>query len=139
MDYVARNDAVMVPDRGFTKQLKKLRSTLEVIWDWGSSKWKIWDFPKDGDPYHIMTVETKDKTYRELGADVLLQMQKVAKLDYDDILAYLDEADEQIRRRNAKDFQNKIEAITTETFNYARGVLQVQVPRALKVENVVHA
>jgi len=135
-DYIVKKDAVMVPDRGFAKQLKTLRGTLDVVWDWGSSKWKIWDFPKDSEPYHVLTVETKDRTYREVGADILLQLQKSLSLEYDKIEAYLDACDAQLRRRREKDFRNKIDSITRETFNYVRGVLQVQVPRAAKVANV---
>ena len=136
-DWLSKRDAVMIPDKGFTKQLKTLRKTFEVVWDWGSSKWKIWDFPEEGEPYHVLTVETKGKTYRELGADVLLQLQSIMpeRIGYKELDAYLDETDAQIRRRRARDFANKIRSITKDTFNYARGVLSLQVPRCFRVEN----
>ena len=58
-----QKNPVMIPDRGFTKQLKKLNKDYEVVWDWGSEKWEIWCFPKDQEPYHITTIQTKNKTY----------------------------------------------------------------------------
>ena len=76
-DYRKLNDAAMTPDKGFVKQLKMLDKEFEVVWDWSSEKWEIWKFPKEfgKEPYHVTTVQTKDKNYRELGADILLQLQ----------------------------------------------------------------
>lgn len=137
------NDAAMVPDRGFTKQLKCLKETLEVKWDFGSEKWEIWDVPKPGEgaPYHIMTIQTKGKSYRELGTDVLVQMQRnifmMNNLTTKQICDYFDEMDAQVHRRNERDFRNKISAIANETFLHAAGVLQVQVPRTLRIERSI--
>lgn len=112
-------DGLMVPDIGFTKQLHCLDPELEVAWDWGSCKWEIWRFPKDGtEAFHVMTVQTKGRTYKELGADVLLQLQKgdPARFTAKGLIAYLDELDSQDRRRKMKDFKNKIEAIALDSF-----------------------
>ncbi len=135
-------NAGMVPDRGFRKQLKKLDEELEVVWDWGKDKWEIWRLPKEEGrlPVHMLTVETQDKKYRELGADVLLKLQQCDPQRYgsvEKILAYLEEVECQHRRRVERDFRNKIEAAVSDTFNFARGVLQVQVPRKILVAEAV--
>ena len=136
------NDAGMVPDKGFMKQLKCLDPTFEVVWDWGAEKWEIWSFPKEGqDPYHIMTVQANGRTYRELGTDVLLQMQQSVFMSNNmttkQICDYLDEMDTQVQRRQAKDLRNKLAAIAGETFLRCAGIVQLQVPRSYKVERVV--
>jgi len=122
---------LMVPDRGFVRQLKKLRATYEVVWDALSHRWEIWDFPKGEAGKHITTVQTKNRTFRELGTDVLLRLQQYSwdRYTVKELCDYFDEMEEQDRRRKMKDFRNKIEAITLETFDYVRGVRKIQVPR----------
>jgi len=130
----------MAPDKGFTKQLKCLDKEFEIVWDWGAEKWEIWKFPRDKDPYHVTTVQTKDRSYRQLGTDILIKLQAGQIWDHyslKEICNYLEEADNQVRRRKMKDFQNKIEAITLETYNYVRGVVQVQVPRTLAIQRTI--
>jgi len=130
----------MVPDRGFTKQLKKLNEDYEVVWDWGSAKWEIWEFPSDGrEAYHVLTVETQDKEYRQLGADILLKLQQIdpKKIGAKEILAYLEEMDAQERRKRRQAFKDRIESISRETFSYAMGILQVAVPREYSIARVV--
>lgn len=115
---------MMVPDRGFVKQLKKLDENLEVVWDWGSEFWEIWDFPKEGEPYMVTRVQTKDRNYRELGADILLSIQKSMFLGIDKILEYIDEQNAQIQRRKRQEFIDKIQWISRdnyETFYAIRG------------------
>ena len=140
-EYRVRNDAVMVPDRGFTKQLKCLDPELRVVWNWGQNIWEIWRFPKDGkDSHHVLSVKTKGKTYRELGADVLLKLQEgwqLGELTVAQLASYLDELDNQVQRRKAKAFSDKIGDIARETMNFVSGVLQVQVPRMTKVGRIV--
>lgn len=138
MDYKCLNDAVMVPDKGFTKQLKMLDPDYEVVWDWGSSKWEIWKFPKDlSEPYHIMTIETKDKSYRELGADILLKMQESIwfrdNFTGDQLADYFEEMERQAQRRKMKAFRDRIDSVARDTFNWAQGILQVQVPKSSTV------
>ena len=131
-DYRVQNDAVMVPDKGFTKQLHALDPELDVVWDWGASKWEIWRFPENGmEPFHCLTVQTKGRQYRELGADLLVQLAAgdPGRYTLNELVAYFDEMDSQIRRRKARDFTNKIESITMDTQKYQRGVLQIQVPK----------
>lgn len=134
-DWRQRNP-VGPPDRGFVKQLKMLDSEFEVVWDVGSEKWEIWKFPRDRAGYHILTVQTTGRTYRELGTDILLQMQKIIDQHFnaEKIMNYLVEADRQERRRKEKDFMNKMEAIALDTFNFARGILQVSVPETIGFE-----
>ena len=135
-----QNSASMIPDKGFTKQLKKLSKHLEVIWDYGKHKWEIWDIRPDKIPYHVTTVQTKDKNYRELGADVLLQLQQFHpdRFKPGELISYFDEMDRQDQRRKAKEFSNKIESIYKDTFKYANDVLQVSVPKAIRAGRVVH-
>lgn len=129
----------MTPDKGFVKQLKKLNPDYEVVWDWGSEKWEIWLFRKDCEPHHVATVQTKDRSYRELGADVLLKLQAgdTTKFSLDELVAYFDEMDKQVIRRQEQDLRNKIESVVKDTFNYARGVLQVQVPQKFRIRRVI--
>ncbi len=142
-DYRVKNDAVMVPDRGFRRQLKCLDDELDVVWNWGQDIWEIWKFPKDKPKefaHHVLSVKTKGKTYRELGADVLLKLQgnrKLGELTVNRLASYLNELDDQVLRRKRKEFGTKINDIARETMNYASGVLQIQVPRMTKIGRVV--
>jgi hypothetical protein len=143
-EYRVKNDAVMTPDRGFTKQLHCLDPDMEVVWDWGSEKWEIWKFPKDRpdlpEGFHVLTIQTKDRSYRELGSDILLKLQygnHLNNLTLNQLVEYFDELDKQVERRKKKEFMNRIEAITKETANYARGVMQVQVPAKVRVRRIV--
>lgn len=135
--YLAMRSAEMVPDKGFVRQLKRLRPTYEVVWDGISKKWQIWDFPKeDGkEPFCVTVVQTTGKTYRELGADVLLRLQEgdTTRFTVNELVAYFDELDRQVQRRKRRDFLNKVEAIAKDTFSYAQGILSVQVPNTLKI------
>ena len=136
------NGREMVPDRGFVKQLRTLCPTLNVVWDRGSNVWEVWDFPEDGkEPYSVMRIQTEGKSYRELGTDVLLKMQQniffMNNLTPKQICDYLDEQDNQVMRRKEQDFRNKIYSISRDTFLYTHNILQVQVPRKLKIEREV--
>ena len=118
-----------------------LNKELEVLWDWGSSKWEIWRFPEDKSAeHHVLTVETKGKTYRELGVDILLRLKtgmEMATWSLNHLVDYFDELDKQVHRRKAKDMRTMIGDITRETINYQRGVLQVQVPKEIRVRRIV--
>ena len=126
-----KNDALMVPDKGFTKQLHALDRELDVVWDWGSAHWEIWRFPEDGrPPFHMMTVQTKDRSYRELGADILVRLQQSDPSRYtlNELVAYFDELDNQLQRRKRRELENAISGISSDVQRYARGVPQSQVP-----------
>lgn len=138
-DYRKQNHVGMVPDKGFTKQLKTLNKDFEVVWDWGSEKWEIWNFEKGRIPYHVTTIQTQGRSYRELGADILLKLQEgdTTRFTLNELVSYFDEMDDQIERKKRKTFTSRIEAITKETFDYVRGVLKIQVPRKFKVQRVI--
>lgn len=142
-DWRRRNDPIMVPDRGFTRQLKCLDKEFDVVWDWGSHVWEIWKFPKNGDePHHVLTVATKGKKYRELGADILLKLEqgrKLLEMPLENLIAYFDEMDNQEKRRKERDFKNKIESIARDTFSWVQGIPQIQVPRKFKVARIITA
>ena len=82
-DYRASQDGVMVADVGFKKQLWALDPELDIVWDWAAGKWEIWKFPgqqkkkikdlQDPKAKHVTTIQTKDRKFRELGADILLR------------------------------------------------------------------
>jgi len=133
------NDGVMVADIGFKKQLWALDPELDVVWDWASQKWEIWRFPgqakkvtkvMDHRAKHMMTVQTDDRSFRELGADILLTLQKSDPTKYtlNELCDYFDRMDDNIRRAKERELSNMISAITLETFDWVRGVLKVQVP-----------
>ncbi len=139
-DYRTDCSAEVTPDRGFRKQLKLLNKDFEVVWDWYSKRWEIWGVSVSNESYHILTVHGKGKSYRELGTDILLGLSagiKRQEMSVKQICDYLDEMDNQERRRKAKDFKNKVESICKETFDYAREVVKVQVPRKFSVERMV--
>ena len=122
----------MVPDVGFTRQLKALDRELEVVWNWVKKKWEIWRFPESGKtPFHVMTVQTQDRNYRELSSDVILQLQKNDPTRYtlEELCSYFDELDNQIQRRKRQALRNRIESITIDCQRYARGVAFSQVPK----------
>ena len=129
LDYLTLNDSVMVPDVGFVKQLKLIDRDLEVVWDWGASKWKIFKFPEDGsEPYHVLTVQTKDRTYKELSSEVLLKLKQSYSMTPRQMVDYIDECNNQVQRRKRKDFFNKIDSIARDTFINIHCKL-IQVPR----------
>lgn len=130
---------LMIPDKGFTKQLHILDPELQVAWDWGSSKWEIWRFPKDGsEAFHVMTVQTKDRTYRELGADMLLKLQHgdPARFSAGQFVKYFEEMDNQIRRRKMEDFKQKIRDIAMDSFINLHCKI-IQVPQQYAVGRAV--
>lgn len=139
--YHRANDPVMVPDKGFTKQLKKIDETLEVQWDWVHQIWTIWCVPKElgREPYQVTEVCTKGRSYRELGQDILLRIQESVAFtpDPDKLIDYIEEHNNQIRRRKAKEFKDYIRQVAKETYNYTHGVLQVQVPRTEAIKEAL--
>lgn len=130
---------VIAPDRGFTKQLHQLDPELEVAWDWGANKWEIWRFPKNGDiPFHVMTVQTKDRTYKQLGADVLLKLQAgdPARFSKGQLIKYLDELDNQERRRKMDALKQRLQDIAWDSFINVHCKI-IQVPKEYSVGRAV--
>jgi len=137
-DYRAENDAVMVADLGFKKQLRALDPELDVVWDWGSEKWEIWRFPgqkelkKKVDPraHHVLTIQTRGKKFRELGADILLRLQAgdTQKYSLQQLTSYFDQLDRNIRREKERDLYNKINALNKDTVQYL-GQINQPVPK----------
>ncbi len=136
-EYRKTKDAVMVADVGFKKQLRTLDPELDVVW--GGTKWEIWRFPGQGkrlrklaDPRatHVMTVQTQERTFRELGADILLKLQAgdLTRFSLKEIVAYFDAMDDNIQRAKAKNFENWFDDRRREVAWFTRG-LRVSVPR----------
>jgi hypothetical protein len=148
-DYRVTNDGAMVADIGFKRQLWALDPELDIVWDWGSKKWEIWRFPGqkrkikkliDDKAHHVMTVQTKDRTFRELGADILLKLQwgDTTKWSTEELMAYFDKLDDNVRRAKEKEFQSYFHDVTLETFDYVRNVLKVQVPKTYGLKESDH-
>lgn len=129
-DWRRTNDAVMVPDPGFVKQLRILDPKAFVQWDWGSQRWEIWRKPQGKDPVMLMRVETKDKSYRELGADILLKLQAgdPRKYTLKQLVAYMDAIDDRVREQKERELRAKLDSLRIETQWYLKGY-RAQVPR----------
>ena len=123
----------MVADVGFKKQLWALDPELDVVWDKGSHKWEVWKFPGQGKKKrkridhlacHITTIQTKERTFREVGADVLLKLQLGDPHRYSlkDFVAYFEALDDNVRRAKEKKFRDDMEAKHLETWWYTRGL-----------------
>ena len=147
-DYRTTKDGVMVADIGFKKQLWTLDPELDIVWDWGSSKWEIWRFPgqakkkvkrMDHKAFHMMTVQTQKRTFRELGADILLKLQvgDPTRYSLNELCAYFDQLDDNIQRAKEKDFRNKMRDVVFDTFDYVRGVTKIQVPLKYKLRRAI--
>ena len=143
-DYRTTNDGVMVADIGFKAQLRTLDPELDVVWDWGSAKWEIWRFPGQTgwikqmthNAFHVMTVQTKDRKFRELGADIILKLQKSDPTRYSvkQLCDYFDAMDDNIMRARERAFENYIESVTMESLDYIRGVPKGQVPFSYQIK-----
>ena len=128
---ISHNDVEMIPDKGFTKQLKTLNKDFEVVWNWLYHRWEIWEMRTELQPYCVMAIQNKDRSYRELGQDILLHLQQNIHFQNsftaNEIVNYLAELDNQVRRRKMRDFQNKIQSIALDTRQYIHNQV-VQVP-----------
>ncbi len=138
-DYRTTSDGIMVADIGFKKQLHALDPELDVVWNKRLQLWEIWRFPGqkklvkkvDEKAFHMMSVQTKDRTFRELGADIILKLQQGDPTRYslEELVAYFDKMDDNIQRAKERDFMNYVSSVTIDNFDYMRGVLKVQVPK----------
>ena len=83
-----------------------------------------------------MTVQTKDRTFRELGADILLQLQwgDPHRWELKDLVRYFDQMDDNIQRAKEKRFRDWFDSVTGETFDYVRGVVKRQVPGSYRLK-----
>ena len=134
------NSACMVPDRGFVKQLKKLDSEFEVVWNWGQEYWEIWKKPKElgAEAYMVTSVKTKNRTYKELGQDVLLGLQwgRPGRFTTKELCDFFEEQDNQQRRRKKATFLNELSSRIKDTVKYIY-CKQIQVPRSLAIQKGV--
>jgi len=127
----------MVADIGFKKQLQALDPELDIVW--GGTKWEIWRFPGQGKAVkklaheravHVMTVQTRDRSFRELGADILLKLQAgdTQRFSTKELCDYFDKLDDNIERAKRKKIDNWFESRMKEVAWFTRG-LRVSVPR----------
>jgi len=138
-DWRRTNDAVMIPSPHFIKQLRALDPKLYVQWDWGSSRWEIWRKPEGKTPFMVMRVQNQDKSYRELGADILLKLQAgdPHRFTEKEFISYFEAMDDAIRASKARDMARRIGAISKEIAWYLHGnPTRVQVPKQFANEKV---
>jgi len=139
-EYRKTNDAVMVADIGFKKQLQTLDAELDIVWS--GNKWEIWRFPgQKGNvkkiaserAVHVMTVQTQGRNFRELGADILLKLQAgdTRKFSTKELCDYFDKMDDNIERAKRKKVENWFESRRKEVAWYTRG-LRLSVPRRFR-------
>ncbi len=136
-EYRKTNDAVMVADIGFKKQLQALDPELDIVW--GGNKWEIWRFPGQGKKMkkiaskravHVMTVQTQGRTFRELGADILLRLQAgdTRRFSTEELYEYFNKIDDNLERAKRKEFDSWFDDRRREVAWYTRG-LRVSVPK----------
>ena len=144
-DYRKTNDAVMVADVGFKKQLQALDRELDVVWN--GSKWEIWRFPGQGKRVkklgsrratHVMTVQTKGRSFRELGADILLKLQAgdLTRYSTKEICDYFDAMDDNLQRAKVKEMENWFESRRVEVAWFTRG-LRKSIPKRFLPGSIV--
>lgn len=144
------DDGVMVADVGFKKQLWALDPELDVVWNKFGNKWEVWRFPGQArrkkkrfnqGAHHVTSIQTVGRTFREVGADVVLALQKgdTRKYSLNELVSYFDQMDENIERSKRRDLYNKISSITLETRDYMRGVLKVQVPKRFQGGHLINS
>jgi len=131
----------MVGDVGFKKQLWELDPELDVVWDWGSEKWEVWKFPGQAKKkkkkvkhlaQHITTVQSKGRSFRELGADVLLKLQAgdTQKYSLKELVAYFDKMDDNLQRAKRKRITDQIWDRSKEAAWYLHGSpYRAQIPK----------
>jgi len=153
-EYRAGNDAVMVADIGFKKQLFALDPELDVLWDWGSEKWEIWRFPNQkklvkrpsSDAHHVMTIQTFGRNFRELGADILLKLQKSDTHNFTlkQLTDYFDQMDRNIEREQTRKLVDKIGAMNREILEFTGTIKQpvsqkynFETPSTLRVRRAI--
>ena len=144
-DYRRTNDSVMVADIGFKKQLMALDTELDVVWN--GNKWEIWRFPGQGkkrrklaDPRatQVMTVQTQGRSFREVGADIILKLQEgdTRRFSAKEICSYFDAMDDNIQRAKAKKFEDMLDGRRKEVDWYMRG-LRVSIPERFMVGSLL--
>ena len=143
-DYRRTQDGVMVADLGFKKQLWALDKELDIVWDQGSERWEIWRFPGqknkkkkliDDKAHHVMKIETKDKNFRELGADILLKLQfgDSQRFTLEQLEDYFNELDNNIHRARYNSFMNDMGWLE-EDFRRYRGIPFTAVPKNFMID-----
>jgi len=144
-DYRKTNDAVMMADVGFKKQLRALDPELDLVW--GGTKWEVWRFPGQGKAVkklahkravHVMTVQTQDRSFREVGADILLKLRAgdTRRFSTKELCDYFDAMDDNIERAKTKELENWLEDRRIETSWYTRG-LRVNIPKRFMVGSLL--
>lgn len=145
----------MVASLGFKKQLWSLDKTLDVVWNVLGKKWEIWKFPGqennkkkkwNDQAFHVMTIETKKKGFRELGTDVLLKLQEgdTRRFTFNQLIEYFEALDRNIQRQKEKELFNIIHDRNKDWVWYATAVRQpvpkeyiFETPNSLRVQRAL--
>jgi len=134
----------MVASVGFKKQLWALEPELDVVWNFVGKRWEIWRFPgqkkeikkKWNDrAHHVMTIKGEDGSYRDVGADVLLNLQKgdTHRYSLKQLVDYFDQMDKNIQREKEKKLMNLISAMNRDMLEYT-GSRKIAVPKEYMIE-----
>lgn len=127
----------MIPDMGFVRQLKALRKTLDVVWNARTECWEVWDTP-DGDvPYMVVSVVGKDKTYKELSAELLLSLQYSISFTPTEMLNYLEALENEERIRREKKIHDTISSISKDIKKFVHNVPLISVPLSFRLGRVI--
>lgn len=142
--YLRSNDGVMIGDVGFKKQLWALDKELDLVWDPLGERWEIWRFPGQGDTkrkkidektIHVCSIMTQDRSFREVGADVLLKLQAgdTKRFSTDELADYFDKMDDNIQRAKRRELMNYLEGVDSETKNWW-SKFRTQVPNSYMID-----
>ncbi len=142
--YLRSRDEVMVADMGFKKQLWALDPELDLVWDPLGERWEIWRFPGqkkelyktiNEKSVHVASVMTANRSFREVGADILLKLQAgdTQKFSIKQLADYFDKMDDNLQRAKRKELFNKLDGIDREVKSWW-SKFKTQVPDSYKVD-----
>ena len=145
----------MVASVGFKKQLWALDKCLDVVWNFVIEKWEIWKFPgQEGkkvkvwndQAFHVTTIQTKDKQFRDLGADILLKLQAgdTRKYSLKQLVEYFNQMEKNLLREKNKQLFDNIHSMNMDLAHFSLGIRQpvpkeylFETPSSLRVKRAI--
>ena len=87
---------------------------------------------------HVMTVQTGKRSFRELGADIILNLQAgdTRRFSTKELCNFFDDMDDKIKREKVKKVEDWFDSRRREVAWYTRG-LRVTVPKRFLVGSVM--
>lgn len=145
----------MVASLGFKKQLWALDKCLDVVWNFIIEKWEVWKFPGQEEKkvklwndqaFHVTTIQTKKKEFRDLGADILLKLQAgdTRKFSLEQLVQYFNQMEKNLVREKNKRLYENIHARNLDLAHYSLTISQpvpkeylFQTPNSLSVQRAI--